>query len=66
MAATGTAFSPMLGLSNGTFDLLSVWYPSLNKYVSVFDAVGRVPELEAEIVSDAAKLQELQDKVDDG
>ena len=49
----------MLGLSNGTFDLLSVWDPALQKYVSVSDMVSRVPELEAEIESDASKLQEL-------
>ena len=63
MATTGLAFSPLLNVNGGRFDVLHVFDPSSGKYVDGIDIIGRLPGLEDQIEADEAKLQALEDRV---
>ena len=58
MATAGLAFSPLLNVNGGKFDLLQVWDGS--KYVSVADMLK---EQEDQVESDEGRLQVLEGKV---
>ena len=63
MATAGLAFSPLLNVNGGRFDVVQAFDPSSGKYVDVIDIIGRLPGLEDQIEADEAKLQASGNRV---